>query len=167
MGTRFLLTTDSPVAEAVKRLYLNASVTDTLWTDALDGVPQRLLRTPAVEALVASGRVPRVLRALRSARQFRRLSGTSWRGMVGEGRALRREHGLTWEQVLLAANTPAVLRAAMVDGRTEHGIMATGQVAGLIDDLPSVAELIERIMAQAHAVLNGLTRTEEAADVRA
>ena len=51
MGTRFLLTSDSPVPDAVKRLYLAATVTDTVVTDALDGVPQRLLRTPFVERL--------------------------------------------------------------------------------------------------------------------
>jgi NAD(P)H-dependent flavin oxidoreductase YrpB (nitropropane dioxygenase family) len=34
--------------------------------------------------------------------------------------------------------------------------MASGQVAGLIDDLPSCAELIERIMAEAEAVLKRL-----------
>ena len=70
---------------------------------------------------------------------------------------MRREHGLKLEQVLLAANTPAMLHAAMVEGRTDFGIMATGQVAGLISDLPTVAELIDRIIAQATDVLKGLT----------
>jgi NAD(P)H-dependent flavin oxidoreductase YrpB (nitropropane dioxygenase family) len=44
----------------------------------------------------------------------------------------------------------------MVEGRGEFGVMATGQVTGLIDDLPSCAELIDRIMAQARAVLDRL-----------
>jgi NAD(P)H-dependent flavin oxidoreductase YrpB (nitropropane dioxygenase family) len=168
MGTRFLLTSDSPVADAVKGLYLAAGVTDSVWTDALDGVPQRLLRTPVTDALVGSGRVRRLLRGARCAWTFRRQSGTSWRDMFREGMAMRREHGRRWEQVLLAASTPAMLHAAMVEGRTEYGIMATGQVAGVIDDLPSVAELIDRVMAQARTVLDGLTGvTTEAAGVRA
>jgi NAD(P)H-dependent flavin oxidoreductase YrpB (nitropropane dioxygenase family) len=45
----------------------------------------------------------------------------------------------------------------MVDDRPEAGVMATGQVTGLIDDLPSCAELIDRIMAEADAVLDRLT----------
>jgi NAD(P)H-dependent flavin oxidoreductase YrpB (nitropropane dioxygenase family) len=49
----------------------------------------------------------------------------------------------------MAANTPTLLRAAMVDGRPDLGLMSAGQVAGLIDDLPSCAELIERIMTEA------------------
>jgi len=66
---------------------------------------------------------------------------------------MRRGTGLTWAQVLMAANTPMLLRAAMVDGRPDLGLMSSGQVAGLIDDLPSCAELIARIMAEAEQCL--------------
>jgi NAD(P)H-dependent flavin oxidoreductase YrpB (nitropropane dioxygenase family) len=55
--------------------------------------------------------------------------------------------------VLQAANTPVLLRAAMVDGRADLGVMASGQVVGVIDDLPSCRELIERIMAEAESTL--------------
>ena len=156
MGTRFLLTRDSPVPDAVKQRYLAASLTDTVLTDALDGVPQRLLRSEFVATLIHSGRVRRLLRSARSAAAFHRQSGTTWRDMVTEGLTMRRERQLALGQVLLAANTPALLRAAMVDGRPEAGVMATGQVVGLLDDLPSCAELIERIVAQAEDVLKGL-----------
>ena len=163
MGTRFLLTTDSPVTDRIKRQYLQASVTDTVWTDALDGVPQRLLRTPFTDALVHSGWTRRLVGAVRNAARYRRLSGMSWRDMVTEGLAMRNRHGLRLSQVVLAANTPALLHAAMVDGRDEFGVMATGQVVGLIDDLPSVAELVQRIVRQAECVLDRLRKTSEAA----
>ena len=51
-----------------------------------------------------------------------------------------------------------LLRAAMVDGRADLGLMSSGQVAGLIGDLPSCAELIEGIMAEAGATLDRLRR---------
>jgi NAD(P)H-dependent flavin oxidoreductase YrpB (nitropropane dioxygenase family) len=153
MGTRFLLTRDSAVPAAIKDLYLRATVADTVVTAALDGVPQRLLRTPFTDRLVRDGGVARLLRSARSAAAFRRLTGASWAALLREGMQMRKEHGLPLGQVLLAANTPALLRAAMVDGRPEFGVMATGQVAGIIDDLPSCAELIERIIAQAEAIL--------------
>jgi len=159
MGTRFLLTSDSAVPEAVKRLYLAASVADTVVTDALDGVPQRLLRTEATRRLAVQSRAARLARAARSAAELRRLTGSSWIALGREGLAMRREHGLPLGQVLLAATTPARLRAAMVQGSPDYGIMATGQVAGVIEDLPSCAELIERIVAQAQAVLGTLTES--------
>ena len=163
MGTRFLLTSDSPVPDPVKRRYLAATVADTVLTDALDGVPQRLLRTSFAEELARETRAARLLRSVRSAAAIRRLTGTTWRAMLREGMAMRRSHDLPLAQVLLAANTPALLRAAMVEGRADIGVMATGQVAGLIDDLPSCAELIERIVLQAESILAGFGGRSDAA----
>jgi NAD(P)H-dependent flavin oxidoreductase YrpB (nitropropane dioxygenase family) len=73
--------------------------------------------------------------------------------MIREGLALKHGKELSWSQVLLAANTPMLLRASMVEGRTDLGVMASGQVAGVIEDLPSCAELVERVMREAGQVL--------------
>ncbi|MEU6415950.1 NAD(P)H-dependent flavin oxidoreductase [Streptomyces spiralis] len=157
MGTRFLLTSDSTVPDRVKREYLQRGVTDTVVTTVLDGVPQRVLRTELVDRLLESGRLSRAARSLKHAVAFQRMSHIPWRDIVREGLAMRRSHGLDWSQVLMAANTPMMLRASMVDGRTDLGTLASGQVAGLIDDLPSCAELIDRIVTEADAVLTRLT----------
>ncbi|MGW5682743.1 NAD(P)H-dependent flavin oxidoreductase [Nonomuraea sp. NPDC003754] len=151
MGTRFLLTSDSPVPDQVKRLYLEA--TDTLVTRKVDGVPHRVLATPFVASLERA----RLLRAVVNAARFKRLSGLSWAHLLAEGRGMRKGRDLTWSQVLQAANTPMLLRAAMVDGRTDLGVMAAGQVVGVLDDLPSCEELIGRIMAEADETLRRLT----------
>ena len=156
MGTRFLLTSDSPVPESVKRHYLSKSVTDTVVTTQVDGVPHRVLRSDLVDELEATGVVRRTTGAARSAMAFKRLSGTPWRAIVREGLAMRKSQELTWSQVLMAANTPMLLRAAMVDGRDDLGVMASGQVVGVIDDLPSCDELIRRIMREAHQTLAAL-----------
>ncbi|MFF2720447.1 NAD(P)H-dependent flavin oxidoreductase [Streptomyces sp. NPDC058011] len=157
MGTRFLLTSDSTVRDSVKAEYLKRSVTDTVVTPVLDGIPQRVLRTPPVERLLKERALPRLVRSLRHAVAFRKVSGTSWPDLVREGVAMRRGHDLGWSQVLMAANTPMMLRASMVDGRTDLGTLASGQVAGVIEDLPSCQELIDRIIAEAHATLTRLT----------
>ncbi|WP_026209160.1 NAD(P)H-dependent flavin oxidoreductase [Catelliglobosispora koreensis] len=145
MGTRFLLTSDSPVGEAVKALYLTKSLNDTVVTTNVDGVPHRVLRT----AFVASLEKRKLIRAVRNGLKFRKISGLTMRQMVREGLAMRHGRDLTWSQILMAANTPMLLKAAMVDGRPDLGVMSAGQVVGVIDDLPSCAELIERIMTQA------------------
>jgi len=189
MGTRFLLTSDSPVPDAVKQLYLAAGLDGTVVTARVDGVPHRVLRTRMVDQLGVrgaggagaggagglsgdrrtaglgaggggaggGGAAGSLVRAVRSAAAYRGLAGVSWREMVRQGRAMRRDSGLSWGQVLMAANTPVLLRAAMVDGRTDLGLMSSGQVAGLIEDLPSCAELIEAIMRDAEACLDRIT----------
>jgi len=166
MGTRFLLTSDSPVADAVKRVYLASDVTGTLVTSRADGVPHRLLRTPLVERLDREGRLSGLLRSARNAAAFRRASTLTWQGLIRQGQAMRHGTELTWGQALMAANTPILLKAAMVDGRPDAGLMPSGQVTGLIEDLPSCAELIGRIMTEAErrlAVLGGLTQAGQPA----
>jgi NAD(P)H-dependent flavin oxidoreductase YrpB (nitropropane dioxygenase family) len=160
MGTRFLLTSDSTVPDTVKARYLAATVKDVTVTRAVDGLPHRMLRTEFVSALEASGRARALVRAVRHAAGFRRLSGLTWRRMVRDGLAMRHGKDLTWSQVLLAANTPVLLRSAMVEGRTDLGVMAAGQVAGVIDDLPSCAELVDRIMKEAEETLASLGRLD-------
>ncbi|MCW6006334.1 nitronate monooxygenase [Micromonospora sp. CPCC 205371] len=155
MGTRFLLTSDSPVADEVKRHYLAAPLTGTVVTQRIDGVPHRVLRTPFVDRLERSGRVTGLARALRHAAAFRQISGLSWLDLLRAGRNARRE--LSWSQVVMAANTPMLLKTAMVDGRPEYGVMSAGQVVGMIDDLPSCAELIDRIVKEAEGCLSRLT----------
>lgn len=156
MGTRFMMTTDSPVAQAVKDVYLSKSVTDTVVTLEIDGVPQRVLRAGTIDKLESTRGPQRMLRAARNALAFRQLSGTPWSHMIREGLAMRRDEGLKWSQVIMAANAPMLYRSALLEGNAEIGVMATGQVVGLIDDVPSVAELIDRIMAEAETVLERL-----------
>ncbi|MEJ8654044.1 nitronate monooxygenase [Streptomyces sp. MS1.AVA.3] len=156
MGTRFLLTSDSTVPRAVQDRYLAAAAKDITVTTEVDGLPHRMLRSELVEALERSGRTTALIAAVRRAASFRKLSGLSWAQMVRDGLAMKHGRDLSWSQVLLAANTPMLLKASMVDGRTDLGVMASGQVAGVIEDLPSCAELVGRIMAEARATLAAL-----------
>ena len=159
MGTRFLLTQESTVPEAVKRAYLGAQITETVVTSAVDGYPQRVIRTPFVERLERSGFAGKMVSALRHAVAFRDVTGTSMGALMQEGWSMKRGGHRTWPQVAMAANAPMLTRAGLVDGRVEAGILPTGQVVGCIDELPRVAELIARIVDEAHATLDGLVGT--------
>lgn len=156
MGTRFLLTSDSTVPDAVKARYLAATVKDVTVTTAVDGLPHRMLRTDLVNSLERAGRTRALVQAVRRAAGFRKLSGLSWPQMVRDGLAMKHGKELSWSQVLLAANTPMLLKASMVEGRTDLGVMASGQVAGVIEDLPSCEELVTRVMTEARHVLGTL-----------
>jgi NAD(P)H-dependent flavin oxidoreductase YrpB (nitropropane dioxygenase family) len=156
MGTRFLLTRESHVPEGVKDRYTGATVFDTVVTTAIDGAPQRVIRTDVVDRIERSPRLLRFPRAALAALRFRKETGTRFGELVREGLAMKRHQDLTWSQVALAANAPMLIKATMVDGRPEVGILPTGQVTGVIDELPSVAELLDRIESDATATLKGL-----------
>jgi hypothetical protein len=65
------------------------------------------------------------------------------------------KHGneLTWAQVVMAANAPVMTKAALVEGRTDVGVLPTGQVVGLLESLPPVADVVDGILREANVVL--------------
>jgi len=157
MGTRFLLSAESRVPEAVKDLYMETPVTGTVVTTKVDGAPQRVVRTDLVDHLESQSWLRSLPRAARSALQFRKETGATLRSLLREGRAMKAGNELTWAQVVMAANAPVMTKAALVEGRTDVGVLPTGQVVGVLNSLPPVAEIIDGIMAEADALLRGWT----------
>lgn len=157
MGTRFLLTRESPVPKATHDRYLAAQVDDVIVTRQIDGLPQRVVRNELVARLEASSGIGRLLRALRSGLAYRRVSGASVRELIRAATALRRGEKLTRSQTIMAANAPILARKAMTEGDPVHGYLPGGSVAGVIEDLPSCAELIERIITEAERALASLS----------
>lgn len=70
---------------------------------------------------------------------------------------MRKSQDLTWAQLAMAANAPMLIKAALVDGDPTVGVLPTGQVTGVIGEMPSVAALLENIMEEATATLDRLT----------
>ena len=158
MGTRFLLTRESPVPAATGERYLGASVDDVVVTKQVDGLPQRVVLNELVARLESSSRPGLLLRALRSGLAYRRLSGASLRELLRAALSLRRHEKLTRSQMLMAANAPILARTAMIEGDPVRGYLPSGSVAGVIDDIPSCAELVERIIDEAEHTLKALVR---------
>lgn len=146
MGTRFLLTSDSTVPEAVKQRYLAAGLDGTVVSTRVDGMPHRVLRTGLVEKLESGSRIRGFSAAIINAAKFKKMSKMTWASMIRDGLAMRSGKELSWSQVVMAANTPMLLKAGLVDGSTRAGVLASGQVTGIIDNLPSCAELIDSIV---------------------
>ncbi len=150
MGTRFLLTADSKVPDSVKEVYLQTPVTGTVVSTAIDGAPQRVIRTEVIENLERTGLL-QLPRAGMNALKFRKLTGTSVGDLLKEGLSMKKNQDLSWAQVAMAANAAMLTRATMVEGKLEVGILPTGQCVGVVDDLPTCDELISRIVAEATA----------------
>ena len=156
MGTRFLLTQESQVPDHVKQIYLKTKANGTVVTKAVDGHPQRVIRTALIEQLERANPITRFPRAALNALSLMRVTGTSLPELLEEGMAMKQNQELTWAQLAMAANAPMLTKASMVDGKVEAGILPTGQIAGVIDEIPTVAQLLQRIMAEAHHTLDRL-----------
>lgn len=157
MGTRFLLTSDSPVPQATKDRYLACgNPADIVVSRAIDGLPQRMIMNEVLSELERAGPVKKLLIAARNGLAFRRHTGATLTQLLKAAFAMQREDGLTPAQAIMSANAPMIIQRAMVEGRPAEGVLPSGQVAGVIDDLPSCAELIERIVREAEECLTAL-----------
>lgn len=159
MGTRFLLTSDSAVPEEIKQRYLGFGLDGTVVTTKADGMPHRLLRTEYVNGLEQHSGLSRLLPTLRRSLEFKKMSGLSWPAFLKDGWAMKKATGRSWAQMSLAANTPMLLKAGLVDGDTQAGMLAAGQVVGMIDDLPSCEDLVDRVVRDAAAHLRAAAST--------
>ena len=157
MGTRFLLTKESPVPTTTTDRFLGAAVNDVVVTTAIDGLPQRVVQNELVHALEASGPLRRLLLALRNAMALRRETGAKIADLLRSGLAMRRNERLTRAQMIMAANAPMLAKKGMQDGDPVHGYLPSGTVAGVIEDRPTCAELVNRIVTEAQQTLDGFT----------
>ncbi len=149
MGTRFLLTSDSPVPRETLQRYLDIKDPAHIRAStAVDGLPQRMIDNDYLLSLERGGLLRRLFVALTSAWQWKSRTGMTLAHMIKTFFGALRE-GDTAIQTLMAANAPVLIQRAMVEGKPDEGVLPSGQVASVINSLPSVAELIQSIVAEA------------------
>ena len=153
MGTRFLMTSDSPVPRATLQKYLEIRDPGSIRAStAVDGLPQRMIDNPLLAKLEGGGPWRQFWSALVSAWKWKTRTGMSYSHMV-RTLFIALEDGDSMAQALMAANAPVLIQRAMVEGQPDEGVLPSGQVAAVIEDLPSVKELIQRIVGEAEARL--------------
>ncbi|MFD4462287.1 NAD(P)H-dependent flavin oxidoreductase [Nocardia sp. NPDC058480] len=168
MGTRFLLTQESTVPEAVKQEYLARGLGDTVVSVKVDGMPHRMLNTELVDKLEHSGGWRGLSAAVGNAAKFKSMTGMKWSTLMRDGLIMRKTNDMSWSQVVMKANSAMLTKAGLVEGRTDAGVLPAGQVTGIIDSLPTVAELIDQIVTDAVARIEAISAltTEPAAEAR-
>ncbi|GER83621.1 nitronate monooxygenase [Thermogemmatispora aurantia] len=121
LGTRFVAVRESNAHPHYQQALLEAQETDTMIIERSIGRPARVLKGPVAE------RIRQVEEELERA------------GATAEER-LRR---------LLPLISGAVNKRAALEGVLDEGFVWAGQVVGLIHDIPTAQELIERIVQEA------------------
>ena len=157
MGTRFLMTAESPVPAATKERYVACgNPADIIISRAIDGMPQRMVMNEMLGQLERAGPLRKLLLAIQSGLAYSKYTGASLFSLLQSGLRMRSEDGLTLAQAIMSANAPMVIQRAMVEGHPEEGVLPGGQVAGVINDLPTCAELVARIALEAEECLREL-----------
>jgi hypothetical protein len=118
-----------------------------------------------VSRIERAGRLSMLKLALASAWKLKEITGASVGDMLRAARAMGHGSDGGYGQALMAAIAPVLFQRSMVAGLPEEGLIATGQVAGRLGDLPSCSELVERMIREARERLAALAIP--AADPRA
>jgi NAD(P)H-dependent flavin oxidoreductase YrpB (nitropropane dioxygenase family) len=157
MGTRFLLTRESPVPNATLQRYLDCNNPgDIIVSRAMDGLPQRMILNELLAEMEKASALKKLLIALRNGMAFRKHTGASLLGLMKSAFAMSRSDDMTAAQAIMSANAPMIIQKAMVDGEPSLGVLPSGQVAGVIDELLSCEELIGAIVKEAEQRLRAL-----------
>ncbi len=156
MGTRFLMTAESPVPQSTLQKYVDVKDPANIRASrAVDGMPQRMIDNAFLHRLESGGLMRRLWVALSSAWRWKAHTGMSATHMLKTFFAALKD-GDSAIQTMMAANAPVLIQRAMVEGRPDEGVLPSGQVASVIDELPTVAEVIEQIASVAEQRLAAL-----------
>jgi len=144
MGTRFMATRESPVHEDCKRYAVEKDIDATVHTTRFDGQPCRIMVAPGAKRAIRRGLD--LKRAFFNSREIAKMLGMRWLklfvGVLASG-------WRTIKQLAYLANAFKAFRIATQEGDVQRGVLPLGQVAGLVHDAPSVAQVVERIVAEA------------------
>jgi len=153
MGTRFMMSADSPTPDATKAKYLSSEVTKIPVSTKLDGLPQRMVMNGTLAELERASTLGMLIQAMKNGLKYKAQTGMSMTQTMKTAWDMASKTDMTLGQTMMAGNAPMIIQRAMVDGRPDEGVLPSGQVAGLIDDLPSCEALIASIVHDAEARL--------------
>lgn len=149
MGSRLAVTVESPLAAAVKQTVAfgqQSTESDTIYGHKFDGIPARVWKSStSTKLMTKSPSWPVVfVRALDAARQMNMPVYKVVAGLLTQ-----------WDKMYTVAQFGAAshaLQAATIHGNLQEGVQFIGQCQGLIHDIPTVDDLIQRIMEEAKDV---------------
>ncbi|HPB71216.1 MAG TPA: nitronate monooxygenase, partial [Syntrophales bacterium] len=144
MGTRFMTTKDSPLHGNFKKLSIEKDVTDTLYSTRIDGIYCRVLKTEPAAKQIKKG-LDLFSAFFNSQDISKQLHMPYLKLMIG----ILASGWKNTRQMAYMANGFKAFRLATEEGDLVRGILPVGQVTGLIHDEPSVAEVMDRIVAEA------------------
>jgi NAD(P)H-dependent flavin oxidoreductase YrpB (nitropropane dioxygenase family) len=150
MGTRFLMTEESPVPRETLQRYIDCkNPGDIIVSKAMDGLPQRMIMNELLIELEKASTLRKLIIAMRNGLAFRQHTGATFFSLLKSAIAMSRDDDMTAAQAIMSANAPMIIQKAMVDGEPARGVLPSGQVAGVIDQLLTCEQLISSIVDEA------------------
>lgn len=153
MGTRFWTTKEGPMHQNWKNKALELDVEGTIFSDRFDGIPCRQMKTIASERM-ASAKMLNVWEIFMNSFTIAKELNIPWLRLVKQTLSLGPKQ---IESMMRMSQMLKMHTITMTSGDLEKGMTASGMSVGLVHDLPTIAELMQRIVAEAEAVQRELS----------
>jgi NAD(P)H-dependent flavin oxidoreductase YrpB (nitropropane dioxygenase family) len=148
MGTRFAITQESPIPDQLKQRYIEAKDADAILTPIWDGMPQRAIS----RRQGYRGWWTHPWDILPSVLATKKEFNASWKEMMENTRFLRQMR-CSPPQFAIGMS---MFRQTLATGDIKRTFSPAGQVVGLIEDIPTCRELLERTVAEAEKIIRDL-----------
>jgi len=174
MGTRLSITKESPVHQQAIKKQLELGIEDTIYSNRFDALYCRIMKTPSAEKAVKDGR--NLMKGLMASFDIAKSLDLSWMKLAtsilsgskeksdkpkvsgqkaSSGQKQKKKASLFKKMMKgpemgmnLAhmAQAYVSIKKATEEGDLDQGVYVSGQVQGIIHDIPTVAEVINRTM---------------------
>ena len=173
MGTRLSITKESPVHQLAKQKQLECGIEDTIYSNRFDALYCRILKTPSAEKAIKEGRnlmkgfmasfdiaksldlswMKLATSTLAGSKKDKSAKPKSPEQKSDSGQKQKKQGSLfkklmkgpqTGMNLAHMAQAYVAIKKATEEGDLEKGVYVSGQVQGIIHDIPTVAEVINR-----------------------
>lgn len=172
MGTRLSMTKESPVHAAAMQKQLELGIEDTIYSNRFDALYCRIMKTPSAEKAVKDGR--NLMKGFMASFDIAKSLDLSWMKLAtsilsgskdksgkpkdstakSDAAPKQRKKASLFKKMMKGpemgmnlahmAQAYVSIKKATEEGDLDKGVYVSGQVQGIIHDIPTVAEVINR-----------------------
>lgn len=145
MGTRFWTTVEGPMMQGWKEKALELDTTDTLISDRFDGIPCRQMDVPGARKMM-DAKMLNLFDVLRESFKISKELNIPWLRLTMD---TFKKGPKEIESMMRMAQMLKAHTHTMNSNDTSTGFTAVGQSVGMVHDIPTIAVMIERLVAEA------------------
>lgn len=151
MGTRFMNSVESPVNEKQKIVTNETDIYSTLYTDKVDGMKARVMKTPGAQRLIKKRLNP--FSALIQSKKIAKMLGFPWLKLAIGIMFMGYKKSMQMARMAIGFDA---FYAGTMEGNNQKGVLPIGQIAGIITETMTVKQIIESTVRDAIKAQNVL-----------
>ena len=146
MGTRFMNSVESPVHEAQKEVSNKTDIYSTVYTDKVDGLKARVMKSEGATKLIRKRLNP--FSALIRSKQIAKMLGFPWLKLAVGITLMGPKRAMQMARMAIGFDA---FKSGTMDGDNKKGVLPIGQAAGIMTETLTVKQIINNLIKEAKA----------------